>query len=81
MNKLEKFVNWIFFLIILALILTAVNIVFGATLKPKKIHIKNRIATRFAQKIDETTMSDTAIRKIRKFDILFGDTCLDTCRS
>ena len=59
MNKIEKLVNLIFFLVILA----AVSIVFGATLKPKKIHIKNRIATRFAQEIDEATMTDTAVKE------------------
>ena len=63
MTKIEKFVNLIFFLVILVLILAAVNIVFGATLKPKKIHIKNRIATRFAQEIDDATMTDTAVKK------------------
>jgi len=63
MSKLEKFVNLIFFLVILVLILSAVNIVFGATLKQKKLPIKNRIETRFAQEIDEATMSDTTIRE------------------
>jgi len=63
MNKVEKLVNLIFFLVILILILPAVSIVFGATLKPKKIHIKNRIATRIAQEIDDATMSDTATRE------------------
>ena len=67
MNKLEKFVNLIFFLVILALILFAVRIVFGDVLVPGKMPVKKvSISQRIEMRINSEIGNDTAIDKMLK---------------
>ena len=67
MSKIEKFVNLIFFLVILALILFAVRIVFGDVLVPREITVKEvPIKQRIARRITEETGTDTAIKQMLK---------------
>ena len=78
MNKLEKLVNWIFFLAILLLMPAAVSIVFGDVLVPreiavKKVPIKERITLRIVEEIGNDTAIQIKIKEGTETDTSIGE--------